>query len=50
MSGTGEIVGSWIRQLHRWVATAFTVTVVANFIALAKGAPPPGAGKDHCWA
>jgi len=32
-----------IRQTHRWVAIAFTVTVIANFIALAQGAgtPPP---------
>ena len=33
----------WIRQAHRWVSIAFTVTVIANFIALARGAgmPPP---------
>ena len=33
----------WIRQLHRWVSIAFTVTVIANFIALAQGGrmPPP---------
>ena len=33
----------WIRQFHRWVSIAFTVTVIANFIALAqgRGAPPP---------
>lgn len=31
---------SWIRQSHRWVAIAFTVTVIANFIALARGTPP----------
>jgi hypothetical protein len=33
----------WIRQTHRWVAIAFAVTVIANFIALAQGAgtPPP---------
>ena len=33
----------WIRQTHRWVSIAFTVTVIANFIALARGAgmPPP---------
>jgi hypothetical protein len=32
-----------IRQIHRWVSIAFTVTVIANFIALARGAgmPPP---------
>jgi len=34
---------TWIRQIHRWVAIAFTVTVIANFIALAqtRGAMPP---------
>ena len=33
----------WIRQIHRWVAIAFTVTVIANFVALARrrGMPPP---------
>jgi hypothetical protein len=33
----------WIRQVHRWVSVIFTVTVVANFIALAQGngMPPP---------
>ena len=33
----------WIRQTHRWVSIAFTVTVIANFIALALGSgmPPP---------
>ena len=30
----------WVRQIHRWVSIAFTVTVIANFIALAKGQPP----------
>ena len=33
----------WIRQTHRWLSMAFTVTVIANFVALARGAgmPPP---------
>lgn len=33
----------WIRQIHRWVAIIFTITVAANFIALAQsgGAQPP---------
>jgi hypothetical protein len=34
----------WIRQIHRWLSIAFTVTVIANFVALAQGggkAPPP---------
>ena len=30
----------WIRQTHRWIAIAFTITVIANFIALARGTPP----------
>lgn len=33
---------SWIRQIHRWLSIAFTLTVIANFIALARsGATPP---------
>lgn len=32
----------WIRQLHRWLSIAFTVTVIANFVALAqRGASAP---------
>ena len=33
---------SWIRQIHRWLSIVFTVTVIANVIALSrgKGAPP----------
>jgi hypothetical protein len=31
---------NWIRQTHRWVSIAFTATVIANFIALARGTPP----------
>jgi hypothetical protein len=27
----------WIRQIHRWLSIAFTVTVVANFVALGMG-------------
>ena len=32
-----------IRQFHRWVSMAFTLTVIANFVAmgLSKGAQPP---------
>jgi heme A synthase len=29
----------WIRQVHRWVAIAFTVTVIVTFIALAQDEP-----------
>ena len=30
----------WIRQTHRWLSIAFTVTVIANFVALSRGTPP----------
>ncbi len=33
----------WVRQAHRWLSIAFTLTVIANFVALARGggkAPP----------
>jgi TRAP-type C4-dicarboxylate transport system permease small subunit len=28
---------SWIRQTHRWLSIVFTLTVIANFVALAAG-------------
>ena len=28
---------AWVRQIHRWLSIAFTVTVIANFVALARG-------------
>ena len=31
----------WIRQIHRWLSIAFTLTVIANFVAMALGPPPP---------
>jgi hypothetical protein len=33
----------WIRQTHRWVGIVLTVTIIANFVALARGGgmPPP---------
>jgi hypothetical protein len=33
-------VSSWIRRTHRWLSIAFTLTVVANFAAMARGQPP----------
>lgn len=30
----------WVRQLHRWLSIAFTLTVIANFVALGLGEPP----------
>ena len=33
----------WIRQIHRWLSIIFTLTVIANFVALGvgKGQQPP---------
>ena len=31
----------WVRQTHRWVSIAFTVTVIVNIVVLAQGATPP---------
>jgi heme A synthase len=33
-------VRGWVRQGHRWVSMAFTLTVIANFVAMANGTPP----------
>ena len=30
----------WIRQIHRWLSIAFTLTVIANFVAMSQGTPP----------
>ena len=31
----------WIRQIHRWLSIAFTVTVIANIVALSTGDGKP---------
>jgi hypothetical protein len=31
----------WIRQTHRWLGVAFTVTVIANIVALSTGPGQP---------
>jgi hypothetical protein len=33
----------WIRQFHRWISIIFTLTVMANFVAMGMsgGAMPP---------
>jgi hypothetical protein len=31
---------TWVRQIHRWLSIAFTVTVIANFVAMGLGEPP----------
>ncbi|WP_430500739.1 hypothetical protein ACQRWP_03360 [Micromonospora trifolii] len=30
---------AWVRQIHRWLAIAFTVTVIVTFVALAQEDP-----------
>jgi len=30
----------WVRQIHRWLSIAFTLTVIANFIAMGLGNAP----------
>ena len=33
-----------VRQIHRWISIVFTLTVIANFVAMATGGgdmPPP---------
>ena len=34
---------AWIRQIHRWLSIAFTITVIANFVRIAQSgaAAPP---------
>jgi hypothetical protein len=31
---------TWVRQGHRWLSIIFTLTVVANFVAMGLGEPP----------
>lgn len=33
-------MNKWIRQIHRWLSIAFTLTVIANFVAFGLGKPP----------
>jgi hypothetical protein len=30
----------WVRQTHRWLSIAFTLTVIANFIVMGLGRSP----------
>jgi len=34
-------MSKWIRQIHRWLSIAFTVTVIANFVQIAQGGGNP---------
>lgn len=36
----GGSASRWVRQAHRWVSMAFTLTVLANFAAMTQGPPP----------
>jgi hypothetical protein len=31
---------TWLRQTHRWLSIAFTITVIANFVVMGLGEPP----------
>lgn len=33
-------MSKWIRQFHRWISILFTLTVIANFVAMSQGTPP----------
>ena len=33
-------LNKWVRQIHRWLSIAFTLTVIANFIAMGLGSSP----------
>ena len=33
-------MSAWIRKFHRWISIAFTLTVIANFVAMSQGTPP----------
>lgn len=33
--------GRWVRPVHRWVSVVFTLTVLANFVAMAVVGSPP---------
>jgi hypothetical protein len=34
-------LAAWNRQIHRWLGIVFTLTVIANFVAMGFGEPPP---------
>ena len=37
-------VSKWVRQFHRWTSILFTVTVIANFVAMGQGS-----GQAPSW-
>ncbi|HSD37421.1 MAG TPA: hypothetical protein VLC92_07910 [Rhodocyclaceae bacterium] len=38
-NSTNDRANRWIRQTHRWLSAAFTLTVIANFAARTQGEP-----------
>jgi hypothetical protein len=34
-------MNNWIRQIHRWTSIVFTLTVIANFVAIGTVGTPP---------
>lgn len=36
-------VSKWVRQIHRWLSIIFTLTVIANFVAMGTGDGVPPA-------
>lgn len=40
-------MSKWIRQIHRWLAIVFTLTVIANVIALTAGEGQPPASITY---
>jgi hypothetical protein len=34
-------MSKWIRQVHRWLSILFTLTVIANFVAMGVVGQPP---------
>lgn len=36
----GMSFSQWMRQIHRWLAIVFTLTVIANIVVMTQGQPP----------
>ncbi len=39
-SSLSSTTKGWVRPTHRWLSMAFTLTVIANFVAMTQGPPP----------
>ena len=33
-------MNQWVRQTHRWLSIAFTLTVITNVVVMTQGQPP----------